>query len=278
MPAYQTLITAAQLRLLLDNNDNLLIADCRTNLIDPDQGSKAYLESHIPGAVYLHLDQDLSSEIIPGQTGRHPLPEQSSFTALIQRLGINENTQIVVYDSNSGAFAARAWWLFRWAGLANVAVLDGGWQNWVLAVQPTNRSIPMLTPSDFEPSYQDQMIVSADEILSQGSNWTLLDARAADRFAGQNETLDPKAGHIPGTLNAPFSENLDEQGMFLPGQDIAARFTSFANDKPKVNYCGSGVTACHNILAMTHAGLDAGRLYPGSWSEWITDDGRNIET
>lgn len=271
------IIEAEQLNSML-NDPQLVLLDCRFNLIEPDQGSKAYLESHLPNAFYLHLDQDLSSELIPGETGRHPLPDKNSLTKLIQRLGITPESHIVCYDASGGAFASRAWWLLSvWANLSQVSVLNGGWQNWVVKGLQTNRQIPIAKHSDFTPEYQDDVWLDAKTVVAKQQELCLLDARTADRFRGENETLDPVAGHIPGAISAPFPDNLDEQGFFLSPEELRDRFQSLQAHQPCVHYCGSGVTACHNYLAMTYADLKPGRLYAGSWSEWITDPTRPVE-
>ena len=268
------LITALALEKILES-DRLVILDCRHNLMDPDEGSQLYLESHIPGAVYLNIDSDLSGNIIPGQTGRHPLPEKDALIRLINRLGLDTESKVVCYDASHGAFAARAWWLLHWAGLTDIAILNGGFVQWTRLGLPVTKSIPQLAASAWIPTFDDRLIVSADWILSHASDIQLVDARAADRFRGENETIDPVAGHIPGAICRPFLGNLNEHGCFASMEEIARRFISI--DKPIVHYCGSGVTACHNFFAMALAGIEPGRIYPGSWSEWITNPDRPIE-
>ncbi|WP_428243839.1 sulfurtransferase [Gynuella sp.] len=268
------LLSALALEKILESPD-LIIIDCRHNLMNPGEGSQLYLESHIPGATYLNIDSDLSGNIIPGITGRHPLPEKASLTHLINRVGLKQDSKVVCYDAGHGAFAARAWWLLRWAGLKTVSILDGGYTQWCQIGLPTTKSIPLPQPSDWLPTFDDDLVVTAEWIQNNLHQIQLIDARATDRFKGENETIDPVGGHIPGAICRPFMENLDEHGCFKQTDEIQQRFSNI--DKPIIHYCGSGVTACHNIFAMTLAGLQPGRLYPGSWSEWITNEKHPIE-
>lgn len=280
--AYTTLIDTETLARHLDD-PNWAVLDCRFLLTDPATGRLRYLQSHIPGAVYADLDHDLSARVIPGQTGRHPLPEAQVFAATVSRWGIDESVQVVAYDDAGGMFASRVWWMLRWLGHDRVAVLDGDWRAWQREGRPVAADNQERAPRTFTPHVRSQLLISAQEIMDQLGSPTLrlLDARARDRFRGENETLDPKAGHIPGARSAPYSENLDEQGYFQSPEALRARFerlTQGAAGEQVVLYCGSGVTAAHNYLAMVHAGLDAPRLYPGSWSEWVTDPARPIAT
>lgn len=254
------------------------ILDCRFDLRDTDAGRQAYAESHIPGAVYAHLDEDMSGPIVPGQTGRHPLPPPETFAETVARLGIGNSSQVVIYDEGGGGYAARMWWMLRWLGHEAVALLDGGWQAWQEADLPTRSGVEPVKPGDFTPHPRPELVVDADEMLAKTASGgaLVIDARAADRFRGENESLDPKGGHIPGASNLPFGENLREGRMREP-EELAQRFGRLmGNRRPQevIHYCGSGVTACHNALAMLHAGLGETRLYPGSWSDWITDPSR----
>ena len=249
------------------------VFDCRFDLSDAEAGGRRYAEGHIPGAAYLHLNNDLSGPIEPGRTGRHPLPERVAFEALLTEHGVTEETQVVAYDDMGGMFAARLWWMVRWTGHRAVAVLDGGYQAW-LEREGTHM------PSDATGTTAPPP-VSMREVREHvdAGTWTLLDARASDRFRGENETIDRVAGHIAGALNAPFQENVDGDGRFLESTALRRRFGDLLvneGGKPVVCYCGSGVTAAHNVLAMVHAGMPEPALYPGSWSEWITDPGNPV--
>ena len=270
---YTTLIGAEDLAAL--PSSDVRIFDCRFVLVDPHAGARGFEEGHIPGASYLHLDRDLSGAVEPGRTGRHPLPDQDTFRALLRSLGVDDDRQVVAYDDAGGMVAARLWWMVRWTGHQRVAVLDGGYQAWLARTGRNRDGQP--TPAAAIPPVSMPVV---REHVDDGT-WTLLDARANDRFHGRNETIDPKAGHIAGALNAPFQDNLADDGRFLEPASLRHRFeTLLAGEggKPVVCYCGSGVTAAHNVLAMVHAGLSEPALYPGSWSEWITDPGNPIET
>jgi thiosulfate/3-mercaptopyruvate sulfurtransferase len=257
------------------------LIDCRFDLADKQRGETDYRESHIPGAHYAHLEGDLSGVVCP-DSGRHPLPDWRDFSRRLARWGIAPNTQVVAYDGGSGAFAARLWWLLRTVGHARVAVLDGGWAAWcaaggpVDAVQPaagTRRvtAVPVggwVTTSQVEQNLRDRKFV-------------LVDARGARRFAGLEEPIDPVAGHVPGARSFPFERNLDGNGLFLGPAGLRSRWLAFLRGcRPGdiVHMCGSGVTACHSLLAMEHAGLTGSRLYVGSWSEWVREPGRPVET
>ena len=244
--------------------------------MDAEAGMKRFEQGHIPGATYLHLNQHLSGRIEPGRTGRHPLPEQNALQSLLRQRDVEPDTQIVAYDDAGGMFAARLWWLTRWLGHFRVAVLDGGYQAW--RERHAHSSMPAARPRLGKPRAvaMDEVRTAVDE-----NTWTLLDARAKDRFDGRNETIDAKAGHIPRAVNAPFHDNLGPDGRFLSSETLRKRFEKFLErdgDKPVVCYCGSGVSAAHNILAMVHAGLPEPALYAGSWSEWIVDSNNPVET
>ena len=271
---YTTLIGARNLAELPP--PSVRIFDCRFDLADPDAGARRYAQEHIAGASYLHLDRDLSGAVEPGRTGRHPLPDQETFRALLRSHGVGDATQVVAYDDAGGMFAARLWWMVRWTGHQRVAVLDGGYQAWVAGSGSQPKAA---LPGEAVPVPPMTMREVREHVHARTR--TLLDARANDRFHGRNETIDPKAGHIAGALNAPFQDNLDADGRFLDPALLRERFDTVLTDeggKPVVCYCGSGVTAAHNVLAMVHAGSSEPALYPGSWSEWITDPGNPIET
>jgi len=258
-----------------------VILDCRHDLARPRWGADAYAQGHIPGASFASLDHDLSGPITAA-SGRHPLPDRETFAATAGRWGIGPGTQVIAYDQGNGAFAARAWWLLRWMGHAQVAVLDGGFAAWLTAGLPATREPPRVTPRSFTGAPAAAAALDSETVqreLSRGGI-RLIDARAADRFAGHNETIDPVAGHVPGARNHPFTQNLDAHGRFLPREALRERWlASLAGCAPErvVAMCGSGVTACHNLLALEIAGLVGARLYAGSWSEWIRDPSRGIE-
>jgi len=261
---------------------NWRIIDSHFELDSPDAGWKAYQKSHIPGAIYAHLENDLSSEVIPGKTGRHPLPKVENLTRLFSSWGIDEKVQVVVYDNSGGGIAARLWWLLKWLGHNNVALLDGGLDSWSRSGYPIDNKIPQITPREFHPQPNPEMVVSSRDLENiSKSKLTLVDSRGPERYRGEYEPIDKVAGHIPDAINAFYMENLDSHQIFNSQENLKARFTSLLGQKTAkdvVFYCGSGVTATHNILAMYHAGLGLAKLYPGSWSEWIADPNRPIET
>ena len=259
---------------------NWAIIDCSSSLADREAGRTNYLEAHIPGALYAHLDEDLSAPVVPGKTGRHPLPAIEDVVALFSSWGIDENTQVVVYDDKSGAIAARLWWMLRWMGHQNVAVLDGGWQKWKQADYPTASGMEHRVPSIFIPKADHNLALTVEEVSNRSLTTTLIDARTSERYQGEMEPIDPIAGHIPGALNYPHPENIGADGLWLSPNDIRIKIEQVLGDMPKhdvVFYCGSGVTACRNILAFEYAGLGKARLYSGSWSGWIADGSRPIE-
>ena len=284
---FHTLISAEALAAL--DGARVRLFDCRFDLQDPTAGAAQFQAGHIPNAIHLDLERDLAGPVTPGHTGRHPLPEREAFARLLRSHGVDENTQIVAYDDSSGLFAARLWWMARWAGHTRAAVLDGGYQAWLEwhrgAVPASGREGADESPSAASGAgigaTAPPAPVSMQAMREHTGAWTLLDARAADRFRGENETLDPIAGHIPGALSAPFQDNLAPNGRFLSRTALRARFERLLANRgeaPAVCYCGSGVSAAHNILAFVHAGLEEPALYPGSWSEWITDPANPIET
>ncbi|MBD3671007.1 MAG: sulfurtransferase [Gammaproteobacteria bacterium] len=275
---YTTLISCAEASKHLKNKGWRFI-DCRFDLMNPDAGCELYQTDHIAGAVYAHLDEDLSSDIGP-HTGRHPLPNVAVLVEQLCKWGIGNQTQVVVYDNNIGMFASRLWWLLRWLGHDKVAVLDGGYMEWKDKGYPLSSEIPEVTPATFTPDVQEGWIVSAEQIPDEQQHGKmLLDARAAERYRGDVEPIDTIAGHIPGALNYPLIENINEEGLFKERTCLREQINAVIGEHggPQViHYCGSGVSACHNILAMEVAGLHGSRLYPGSWSEWIRDSNRGV--
>jgi len=257
-----------------------VIVDCRFTLTNADAGRRAYDAGHIPGARYAHLDEDLSSRITP-HSGRHPLPDA---VALVKKLGawsINEAKQVVVYDDSFGAMAARLWWLLRWLGHDAVALLDGGYPVWLREKKPVTADKPLIHPVTFAPRLRPTLRVDAAfvEQVVKDNAFLVMDARSEERYRGDVEPLDKVAGHIPGTVNAPYEDNLDIGGEFLPAEELRERYLDLlggVTPDQAIHMCGSGVTACHNVLAMEHAGLVGAKLYPGSWSEWITNPDRPV--
>lgn len=279
--SYKTIISCATVAEHLDDQ-NWIIIDCRFNLADTKAGSYQYRHGHIPNARYAHLDQDLSSHITT-KTGRHPLPVIKAFCQKLGQWGISNNTQVIAYDDASGAFAARLWWLLRYFGHDNVAVLDGGFKQWQQEKLVTTTELPKITTAIFRPYINDNIFLNADQVENKLAKKaiTLIDARAPERFSGQTEPLDPIAGHIPGACNRLFLTNLTEQGLFLSPEILQQQFQQLIEPKTAqdvVHMCGSGVTACHNVLAMEYAGLTGSKLYAGSWSEWIRNQNHAIAT
>jgi thiosulfate/3-mercaptopyruvate sulfurtransferase len=272
---YKSLIDPQTLAQHLDQPD-WAIVDCRFSLDHPEQGQQDYLEAHIPGAVYANLNKDLAGPVVPGKTGRHPLPDVDCFAQTLSDWGIEAQVQVVAYDDVGGAYAARLWWMLRWLGHDRVAVLDGGWSLWQQESLPVRSGEETREPREFTPRPREDLWISSQEVAQMLSKpgFRLLDARSADRFKGENENRDPVAGHIPGAVSAPYAENLDQNSRFRPVQELRERYKALLDDMPtqdSVVYCGSGVTAAHDILAMAYAGVGEARLYAGSWSEWITD-------
>ena len=273
MKSYQTLISCATLNKHLFD-PSCVIIDCRFYLDDEMAGQEEYIRSHITGAIYAHLNTDLSSPVIQGKTGRHPLPDPNELARKLGNWGIDERIQVIVYDQKSGAMAARLWWLLQWLGHKDVAVLDGGFQSWISFGFPADDHIPSNNPRKFKIQMQRDMIADTVEVnqLSKASLNKLIDSRDPDRFSGENEPIDPVSGHIPNAINIPYKLNLNAEGHWKDPQDLKKRFHLIEGgkqDTSPVFYCGSGVTACHNILAFKRAGLRQAKLYPGSWSEWI---------
>jgi thiosulfate/3-mercaptopyruvate sulfurtransferase len=277
---YTTLIGTDDLARGL-NDPSLVIVDCRFDLRDTSAGERAYEASHIPGAVYAHLDRDLSGTKT-GTNGRHPLPGVTAAANTFGRWGIEATAQVVAYDQDSGGFASRLWWMLRWLGHDAVAVLDGGFAKWTAGRRPTRAGVETRTPRSFVPRPRPEMVVTAADVAGHDreKDWRLLDARAPERFSGEVEPIDKVAGHIPGAVNLPFLHNLNSQGTFRSSADLEGRFRAAigaASPDHVVCYCGSGVTACQNVLALEHAGLHGAKLYAGSWSEWSSDPSRPVE-
>lgn len=277
--SHTTLVSAEQTAAHLDD-PQWVICDCRHDLANHSAGYKAYRAGHIPGARFLHLDVDLSGPKT-GLTGRHPLPHPATFSLRLGALGISNNTQVVAYDETGGVYASRLWWMLRWVGHSKVAVLDGGWQAWTKAGLPVTVEQPVIKPTTFSGKAQTQTAVDSAQVLAnlQNQKALVVDARSSDRYRGENETLDPVAGHIPGAANRFFKLNLDSEGRFKAADALKQEFGTMLNGHAPdaiVHQCGSGVTACHNLLAMEVAGLAGSRLYPGSWSEWVSDRRRPV--
>jgi thiosulfate/3-mercaptopyruvate sulfurtransferase len=274
------LVSAATLATARTRRD-VVVVDCRFNLLDPPAGKAAYDRGHVPGARYAHLDHDLSRHPPQPHEGRHPLPDVDAFVATLGRWGIRATDTVVAYDEGSGAIAARLWWLLRWVGHEASVVLDGGLAAWEAAGLPLEHDVPRWQTQRYEPRRRGTApIVATGEIADRlASGALLLDARAAPRYRGEQEPIDPVAGHVPGAHNWPFSHNVTADGTFRPAGELREAFVErFAGREPHevVAMCGSGVTACHLLLAMEVAGLPGGHLYAGSWSEWIRDPERPI--
>jgi thiosulfate/3-mercaptopyruvate sulfurtransferase len=273
---FATLIGVDSLRELL-GNPRLAVVDCRFDLMNPEAGRQAFLKAHIPGARYADLNRDLSAPIGP-RTGRHPLPAPYVFARRLGELGIRNDSQVVAYDEANGSFAARLWWMLRWVGHGAVAVLDGGFNAWNARGGALQSGEAEVAEQAFTPRIGAQAVVTTAEIELE-PNALIVDARAADRYAGSVEPIDPVAGHVPGAVNHPFTANLDVDGRFLPAAELKRRWLerlAGRNAKDVVAMCGSGVTACHNLLSLEVAGLSGAKLYAGSWSEWIRDPGRPV--
>ena len=260
-----------------------VIVDCRFDLASASAGGSRYADGHIAGARYLHLERDLSGPIRPGSTGRHPLPEADALRSRFADIGVDADGPVVFYDDAGGPFAARAWWLACWLGHPCAHVLDGGWARWLEAGGPTETGTPTSAERASPWPIRAPLLTAADasDVIGTFTSRTpLIDARAAQRFEGIAEPIDPVAGHIPGAACMPHTENLGPQGTFLPSEALAARWGAVlgGNAGKAICYCGSGVTAAHNVLAVTAAGFAPPRLYVGSWSEWITDPARTIAT
>jgi thiosulfate/3-mercaptopyruvate sulfurtransferase len=277
---YSTLVTVETLAENYTRPD-WTVVDCHFLLDDTGAGLRAYQREHIPGATYAHLDDDLSGTVIPGETGRHPLPEPEVFAARLSAWGIDNDTQVVAYDNRGGAIAVRLWWMLKWLGHEAAAVLDGSFKHWKQAGLPVTAEVPAPQPRRFIPRPRPELIAGTAEIaaIPGQSEKLLVDSRTPERYRGEVEPIDPVAGRIPGAVNRCHLDNLDEDGRFKPVDELKAIFSQLIGDRPAqdvIFYCGSGVTSAHNILAMAYAGLGMPRIYPGSYSEWIADPDRPI--
>ena len=275
-----TLISTEELAAQLAN-PTVVIVDCRFDLADTSSGRRQYEASHVPGAVYADLDIDLAGEK-DGSNGRHPLPDPSQLRRVLDRLGIEHGKQVIVYDQDTGMYASRLWWLLRWMGFGAAAVLDGGFAKWTRENRAVKSGVEGNTPGNFVGSPDAGAYVDADAVMQRmtSDEGCLLDARAPERYRGETEPLDRVAGHIPGALNHFYKNNLDPDGTFKSPEELRRLLgdaTGHTSPDQVICYCGSGVTACHNLLALEHAGLGGARLYAGSWSEWSSDPSRPIE-
>jgi thiosulfate/3-mercaptopyruvate sulfurtransferase len=277
--AFKTLISTAALALHVDD-PAFAIVDCRSKLDDLAWGARAFAAGHIPGAVFADLTTDLSGSK-SGTNGRHPLPNPRALADTFGRLGIASGVQVVAYDQENGMFASRLWWLLRWLGHDAAAVLDGGFKKWTAEGRPIAAGEAHRTPRVFTGAPNASMTVDVQAVAAHlGGGTTLVDARAPERYRGDTEPIDKVGGHIPGAKNHFFQWNLDEHGLFRTPEELRAKISSSVGDAPAdqiVCYCGSGVTACHNLLAFEHAGLTGAKLYAGSWSEWSSDPARPVE-
>jgi thiosulfate/3-mercaptopyruvate sulfurtransferase len=274
------LISVAALQAHL-NHPDWVVVDCRFSLADTEAGRRAYRSGHIPGAWYAHLDEDLSGPIVKGKTGRHPLPDPAFVQGRFSDWGIGAHTQVVAYDDLGGAMAARLWWLLRWLGHEAVAVLNGGFQAWVSEHGECSTALPSTREGGFAPHLNPDMARDSRFIEQhlQDPTFLLVDSRAPERYRGDVEPIDPVAGHIPGAVNLFHATNIGPDGLFLPEAALRQKFEALLQGheaEKTVFYCGSGVTAAHNLLAMEVAGIKGASLYPGSWSEWIADPSRPV--
>ncbi len=276
-----TLITAKDLQARMQRAGTPVLLDCGFNLSDTDAGERAWREGHLPGAQYLHLDRDMAGPMEDAQgrfLGRHPLPDRAQFAQRLGELGITPTTTVVCYDAQGGMYAARAWWMLRWMGHADTAVLDGGIAAWRAAGGDVTTDVAAPQSAGPYPAQPPALpTIDAGTLQSRLGRVQLIDARGGDRFRGEVEPLDAAAGHIPGARNRPFKDNLEADGRFKSADMLRAEWTPLLAGRDAaelVQQCGSGVTACHNLLALAHAGLGDSVLYPGSWSEWSADPAR----
>lgn len=283
LPAASPLIDAAALLARLAAGTPTVLLDCSFDLADTAAGERSWREGHLPGALYVHLDRDLCGPTRSADgrfRGRHPLPERTAFAATAGRLGIAPASMVVAYDRQGGVYAARAWWMLRWLGHRDAAVLDGGVAAWQAAGGMLDTAAPAAAQAGPYPAGAPLVAsIEADALQTRLGRLRLIDARAAPRFRGEMEPIDPVAGRIPGALNRPLADNLGADGRFLPAEALRAAFAPLLAGhlaRDAVHYCGSGVTACHNLVAMEAAGLSGSLLYPGSWSEWSGDAARPI--
>ena len=276
--SFSTLINCATLAEYL-NEPAWRVFDCRHLLSDVTYGEKSYAEGHLPGAFFMHLDRDLSGPMT-GINGRHPLPDPQALAHKLGAAGVSRETQVVVYDDAGGMIAGRLWWLLRWLGHERVALLDGGIKQWIKEGRELSGEVPHSAPADLDVNLHD-WVVTTDDVLANLDRqaFCVVDARGPDRFRGENETIDPVGGHIPGARNRFFGDNLDTDGCFRPAAELRREFLALlagVDPVQAVMQCGSGVTACHNLLAMEVAGLHGAKLYAGSWSEWCSDPARPV--
>jgi len=280
---YQTLISAQELQLLMRNANNLVVLDASHDLFDPTLGLKNYETAHLPGARFVSLDTDMGGKKT-GTNGRHPLPTREQVVAVMRELGVNDDTEVVVYDQCEGMHASRVWWTLNWMGHRDVAVLDGGLQAWQRFGGEIETAVPQpASQGNFSDRGVGMPVVTYEDVLQnlQTAERLVVDARAADRFAGENETLDPVGGHIPGAINHFYKENLNSDGTFKTTEQMTAQFQSLIGQRRAeylIMQCGSGVSACHNLLALQMGGLGTAPLYVGSWSEWCSREGAPIAT
>lgn len=275
------ILSAAALGEILDDPD-LRLFDCRFSLLDPNLGRAQHQAGHIAGARHVHLERDLAGPAGPG--GRHPLPPMAAFRRRMESWGVGDGSRIVAYDGIQGAIAGRFWWMARWLGLERVQVLDGGFQAWLAQGGELSRREPSFPPGRIAPRAAPAMpaasLADIQRIAAGNSDLQLLDARDAVRYRGEKEPIDSLAGHVPHARNVPLAGNLDERGCFLPPERLAQRFQSLTEEAggpaKTIHMCGSGISACHNLIAMEIAGLPGSMLYPGSWSQWIADPARPI--
>ncbi|MCF6189787.1 MAG: sulfurtransferase [Cocleimonas sp.] len=262
-----------------------IIFDCRSSLLNPEAGLKAYQKDHIPSAIFCSLETDLSSPITEN-TGRHPLPDFDEFIQKLGDWGVDNQTQVIAYDDVGGAFAVRLWWQLRTFGHEKVAILDGGIPQWIKEGKSLSQELPTISPKIFTANINNNTSLSTEQILHniEAQTFTILDARTPERYRGESEPIDTVAGRIPDSINRAFQLNLGDDGLFLSADELQKQFTTIIKQTPNqsatdiVHLCGSGVTACHNMLAMEIAGLSGSKLYAGSWSEWIRDDQRPVAT
>jgi len=277
--SFTTLVSTAELAAHLDEPD-WVIFDCRFTLTDATAGRKAYHEGHIPGAIYAHLDDDLSAPVHV-TSGRHPLPDADILSAKLGEWGVGKKSQVVVYDDAFGAMACRMWWLLRWLGHDSVALLDGVYPKWCREKRPTDKNSVKPVAQEFVANVQAELVVDTSFVIDHLANKSgpLIDARPDVRFSGEVEPIDKVAGHVPGATNRPFDDNLNIGGDFLPVTELKDEYSAYltiTDPAQIIHMCGSGVTACHNILAMEHIGIKGTKLYVGSWSQWIADPARKI--
>jgi thiosulfate/3-mercaptopyruvate sulfurtransferase len=279
--SWRTLVRAGELAAHLDDR-RVRLFDCRCDLMQPQLGAERYQASHLPGAVFADLNRDLSMPSTP-TSGRHPLPDPQVFAAWLRAAGVSNDSQVVAYDDATGMFAARLWWMLRWLGHDDVAVLDGGFKHWQALGLPLATETPAPVAGSFTGRVQPRVTVDGDAVLASArdAGQRVIDARAAERYRGEVEPIDRVAGHIPGARNHPSSTLLGADGLFLSPDELRTtllRSLDGVAPSSTITYCGSGVTACHLLLGLEHAGLSGGRLYPGSWSEWSRNPGRPVAT